>query len=104
MIYDKTDDAVKGIYIFIPWPESQELMDRPWFDEEAVLDVDRKVSGTSASYFVPLHRWHEYLDANVPKECMHCENYSTKENFCNYYNEKKPVDYYCEQYVPNSPL
>ena len=104
MIYDKSNDAIKGIYIYIPWPQSQELQAKPWFDKEAVLDVDQKVSGTSASYFVPLHRWHEHLDAEVPKECMHCENYSKGENLCTLYNEKKPVDYYCEQFIPDYPL
>ena len=41
-------------YILVEWPESQELMEEEWFDDEAVLDVDCKF-GDSA-YFVPLKR------------------------------------------------
>lgn len=41
-------------YVVVAWPESQELMDKEWFDEEAVLDVDGKFG--SSAYFIPLHR------------------------------------------------
>ena len=41
-------------YVIVKWPESQELMEEDWFDEEAVLDVEGKF-GDSA-YFVPLKR------------------------------------------------
>lgn len=41
-------------YTVVPWPESQELMDKEWFDEEAILDVEC-IHGSSA-YFVPTWR------------------------------------------------
>ena len=41
-------------YIVIQWPDSQELMEKDWFEEEAILDVSG-VFGPSA-YFIPLKR------------------------------------------------
>ena len=46
------------LYTLIQWPEIQDLMDEPWFQEETSLaDCDK--FGDSA-YFVPLTRWTEY--------------------------------------------
>lgn len=47
-------NQLDSAYIVVAWPESQELMDEEWFDEEAILDVDGKF-GDSA-YFIPLKR------------------------------------------------
>lgn len=41
-------------YVVVEWPESQELMEEEWFDNEAVFDIDCKF-GHSA-YLVPLKR------------------------------------------------
>jgi hypothetical protein len=41
----------KDTYTVITWPEVQELMEEPWFREEAILDVEGKF-GDSA-YFIP---------------------------------------------------
>lgn len=41
-------------YVLIQWPDSQDLMEEPWFDEEAILDVEGKFG--SSAYFVPLIR------------------------------------------------
>jgi len=38
-------------YTIIPWPESQEYMNKSWFDDEAILDIEMK-HGSSA-YFIP---------------------------------------------------
>lgn len=38
-------------YILVTWPESQELMEEEWFQEEAVLHPD-----LSSAYFIPEDR------------------------------------------------
>lgn len=38
-------------YVLIEWPESQVLMDEPWFDQEAILH-----HGLSSAYFIPRNR------------------------------------------------
>lgn len=35
-------------YILVEWPEVQDLMDEPWFQEEAVLHPE-----LSSAYFIP---------------------------------------------------
>lgn len=47
-------DLAEQSYVLIQWSDSQELMDEPWFDEEAILDVEGKFG--SSAYFVPLIR------------------------------------------------
>jgi len=44
---------IRESYVLVLWPESQDLMEEDWFEDEAVLDVDNEVG---SSYFVPLHR------------------------------------------------
>jgi len=44
-------DLFRESYILVMWPESQELMEEPWFDDEAVLDVNCKFG--SSAYFIP---------------------------------------------------
>lgn len=44
-------DAVEEGYVLVEWPESQDLMEEDWFEEEAILSF----TGSSA-YFVPIKR------------------------------------------------
>lgn len=45
---------IENSYTLIQWPESQDLMEKKWFDEEASLaDFDK--FGSSA-YFIPTWR------------------------------------------------
>ena len=41
-------------YVLVTWPESQELMEEEWFEEEAVLDAEAKFG--SSAYFIPTYR------------------------------------------------
>ena len=43
----------EGVYTRIDWPEVQELMDEPWFQEDAILDTYGEQAST---YFIPLGR------------------------------------------------
>ena len=36
-------------YVLVPWPEVQDYMDEPWFEEEAVLN-------SNSSYLIPIER------------------------------------------------
>lgn len=45
---------VQESYVIVTWPESQELMEEDWFEDEAILDVDAKFG--SSAYFIPLKR------------------------------------------------
>ena len=45
------------VYVLVKWPESQELMEYKWFNEEASL-ADSEKFGSSA-YFIPIIRWNE---------------------------------------------
>lgn len=42
------DDLVENTYVFVGWPDSQEYMDEPWFNDEAVLNIEG-----SGDYFIP---------------------------------------------------
>lgn len=44
-------DLTREAYVLVQWPESQELMEEEWFEDEAILDVD---SDTGSAYFIPL--------------------------------------------------
>lgn len=44
-------------YILIQWPESQNFMDKSWFKNEAILDVEAKFG--SSAYFIPIKRYLE---------------------------------------------
>ena len=46
-------------YVLIEWPDSQDYMDKEWFQKEAVLHNDEEV--LSASYFIPENRYIESL-------------------------------------------
>jgi len=45
-------------YVIITWPDSQELMDEEWFDDECILiNEDPLLSQMgSSAYFVPIAR------------------------------------------------
>lgn len=43
-----------NLYELVLWPESQEYMEEPWFQEEAVLDNSENAE--SSSYFIPIER------------------------------------------------
>jgi len=45
---------IKDSYTIVEWPDSQDLMEKEWFQAEAILDVEA-VFGSSA-YFVPTWR------------------------------------------------
>jgi hypothetical protein len=45
---------IEKVYVIVEWPESQELMEEEWFDDEAILDVEG-IYGSSA-YLIPLKR------------------------------------------------
>lgn len=53
----KIDDIQDYTYVLVQWPETQELMDKEWFDEEASL-ADCEKFGNSA-YFIPQKRYFE---------------------------------------------
>lgn len=42
------------LYIYIQWPESQDLMGEDWFREEAILDNSE--NAPSSSYLIPIER------------------------------------------------
>lgn len=43
-------------YILVRWPESQELMEEEWFNEEAILALGSEDITGSSAYFVPIKR------------------------------------------------
>jgi len=45
-------ESMADTYVLIRWPFSQEYMEEPWFDSEAVL-ADTESAG-SAAYFIPI--------------------------------------------------
>ncbi len=46
-------------YLLIKWPESQELMEYPWFQDECFLAVGKEDITGSSAYFVPQSRINE---------------------------------------------
>lgn len=47
-------------YVVVCWPESQMLMDTPWFDECELINTEKGIEkfGSSA-YLIPEERWEE---------------------------------------------
>ena len=41
-------------YILVKWPESQEYMDKKWFNAEAILASGHETSTGYAAYFIPI--------------------------------------------------
>lgn len=59
---DKTERPIA--YRLVEWPESQELMDFPWFTSECYLamSIDNLVhEPLPAAYMIPENRYKEYL-------------------------------------------
>jgi len=47
-------------YILVTWPDSQELMEKPWFHECIfVQDIQGHVECGSSAYMVPEERYNE---------------------------------------------
>jgi len=44
----------ENLYVLIVWPDSQELMEEDWFEEEAILETEGKFG--SSAYFIPYKR------------------------------------------------
>jgi len=52
------------MYVLVLWPESQEYMEREWFDTEAVIcntDMNHTLADERAAYFIPI----KYVDDNI---------------------------------------
>ena len=47
-------------YVVVQWPESQELMDKDWFDECVLLNHEKEIQDYgSSAYLVPVERLKE---------------------------------------------
>jgi hypothetical protein len=46
---------MEGVYMIIPWPDSQLIMDEEWFDSECHL-ADSSKGVPNSTYFVPVKR------------------------------------------------
>lgn len=55
------------MYALVQWPETQIIMDQPWFDTECFLANNERVLHEigSSAYFVPVERIEEMQDLNV---------------------------------------
>jgi hypothetical protein len=58
---NKNEVSVNEMYVLVLWPESQEYMDKEWFDVEAVLcnlynapGSEHRLADESAAYFIPI--------------------------------------------------
>ena len=49
-------NCVNEGYVLIKWPESQELMEEEWFNEEAILALGAEDITGSSAYFIPIKR------------------------------------------------
>jgi hypothetical protein len=47
---------MEDCYVLVQWPESQDLMEEEWFDEEAILALGSEDKTGSSAYFVPIKR------------------------------------------------
>ena len=45
-------DHIREAYVVVTWPDSQNFMDKDWFEDEAILDVDSKFG--SSAYLIPI--------------------------------------------------
>jgi len=53
-------------YILVTWPESQHLMDKPWFNEcLLVQDIEGHEEVGSSSYMVPENRYEELNSKHI---------------------------------------
>lgn len=46
----------KDAYILVQWPDSQNFMEEPWFEEEAILALGCEDKVGSSAYFIPRDR------------------------------------------------
>jgi hypothetical protein len=47
-------------YVLVLWPESQELMEKEWFNECILMNDENHLADIgSSAYFVPFERWNE---------------------------------------------
>ena len=80
---------MKNLYLLVEWPNVQEYMDEPWFDEEARLSDE-------SSYFIPLDRIpkekiFEHMNNNIQvTECCWSPNFSYLALINDY---KEEIDY-----------
>ncbi len=44
---------MNDVYKLVLWPEVQQYMDEPWFDDHAIL-ADYNSVGESQAYFIPI--------------------------------------------------
>lgn len=49
-------EACNNGYLLIEWPESQEFMDKDWFEEEAILALGAEEKTGGSAYFIPIRR------------------------------------------------
>ena len=48
---DMLETMIENSYTLIQWPQSQQYMNKEWFQEEAILDNSE--NAVAASYFIP---------------------------------------------------
>ena len=46
--------VIEDSYTLVPWPESQDYMNKKWFRKEAILETEAKFG--SSAYFIPTKR------------------------------------------------
>lgn len=51
---------MRDLYQRVDWPDVQELMDEPWFGEEAILDT--RDNAPLSSYLIPVERLKETVE------------------------------------------
>jgi hypothetical protein len=54
----------QNLYTLMQWPDSQEFMDQPWFEDEAVCAVGSEDRFGSAAYFIPVERLNQSTHIN----------------------------------------
>lgn len=52
-------------YVLIQWPQSQEIMEQEWFEDECHLCLNDEKFGP-ATYFVPEIRYNDFLMTKLP--------------------------------------
>ena len=53
-------------YILVTWPESQYLMDKPWFNEcLLVQDIEGHEEAGSSAYMVPENKYEEFNNKHI---------------------------------------
>ena len=45
---------VGDAYVLVQWPDSQDYMEKEWFEEEAILALGSEEQTGSSAYFIPL--------------------------------------------------